>query len=509
MADDSQLELRRALKSDDVAAAETLLKAHPELISEATGCPPVTLSRSVTMARRLIKLGASVAEVGKWWASGMGTRTVDASVARFLVEQGAQLTVHAAAGLGLGDRLKEMLDADPELVHAKGGDGCTPLHFARDLATARLLLEGGARVDARDEDHDSTPAQWLIGDAPEIARLLLERGAHADIFLAAALGDLGLAQTLVTANRECVRQRIGKGSVFPPLGNKGPKGPGGTIYQWTLGFNSYPHQIALKKGHRALFDYLFQESDVTTRFLVSCVQAHRAEAESIARANPGLVASLESADLELPALYCWETNLSLEAVRLMLDLGFPLTHPETNHGYTPLHNAAWAGDANLVDLLLKRGHPVDIVDPGYNSTPLGYAIYDCLIEKRHPEGNFARVAELLIDAGSPWSALCYPTGNSDLDAALKARLQLKPEGAAILGDAEAVFQLLGNHPAQGALARSLAGAAKGGHAVLCQRLIEAGAFMNEPLDENKNTPLTYALKSGSSETIKVFKERGA
>jgi len=51
-----------------------------------------------------------------------------------------------------------------------------------------LLLDHGARINARDEDHTSTPAQWLIGEWPEVARFLLERGAKGDIFLAAALG---------------------------------------------------------------------------------------------------------------------------------------------------------------------------------------------------------------------------------------------------------------------------------------------------------------------------------
>ena len=54
---------------------------------------------------------------------------------------------------------------------------------------AGMLLEHGARIDARDEDHDSTPAQWLIGEAPEVTRFLLDRGAAPDIFMAAALGE--------------------------------------------------------------------------------------------------------------------------------------------------------------------------------------------------------------------------------------------------------------------------------------------------------------------------------
>jgi ankyrin repeat protein len=72
------------------------------------------------------------------------------------VERGAPLSVHAAAAFGFTDSLAGLLRADPSLVHAKGGDGCTPLHFARDVATAQLLLDHRADIGARDEDHDST-----------------------------------------------------------------------------------------------------------------------------------------------------------------------------------------------------------------------------------------------------------------------------------------------------------------------------------------------------------------
>jgi ankyrin repeat protein len=380
--------LVRALEADDLAAAEALIHEHPDLLNAAKERPAVTLARSAAMAERLLNLGADIEAAAKWWAPGFYTRSVVPEVARLLVARGAPLTPHAAAGLGFVDRLQAMIEADVSVVHAKGGDGCTPLHFSRDVATAKLLLERGARVDARDEDHESTPAQWLIGDVPEVSRFLLQHGAAPDIFLAAALGDRELAERLIDSDRTCLAHRIGKAPEFPPLGYEKR---GGTIYQWTLAFNSYPHQIALRKGHDALFEFLYERSDTPTRLLVSCLLARRSEAEAIAAANPRLVASLPDVDKELLARYCWETNTNYDAVKLMLDIGFPVAHPERSHGYTPLHNAAWAGSADLVDLLIARGHPVDIVDPGYQSTPLGYAIHDCIVEKRHPEGEFGRV----------------------------------------------------------------------------------------------------------------------
>ncbi len=403
----------QALEADDFTSAEALIREHPELLNAPRERPAVTLARTVAMAELLLSRGADVEAVGQWWAPGFYTRSVDAGVATLLVERGAALTPHAAAGLGLLDRLQA------SMVDAKGGDGCTALHFARDVATAKFLVEGGAKLDARDDDHDSTPAQWSIGDAPEVARFLLERGAAPDIFLASALGDRELAARLIAQDRGCLAHRIGKAPEFPPLGYQQR---GGTIYQWTLAFNSYAHQIALKKDHEALFDFLYAQSDTVTQFLVSCVLARRSEAESLVARHPGLVASLPDVDKELLARYCWETNTNFDAVELMLDVGFPIAHPETTHGYTALHNAAWAGSADLVDLLIARGHPVDIVDPRYQATPLGFAIHDCIVEKRHPEGEFGRVVKSLMDAGSPWDAREFPYGDEQIDAVLRPRL---------------------------------------------------------------------------------------
>jgi len=269
-----------------------------------------------------------------------------------MAHQNADQPVHEAALAGLADELSKMLAGDASLIDAKGIDARTPLHCAGTVAVAALLLDHGARIDARDDDHDSTPAQWRIGESPDVARFLLERGAKADIFLAAVLGDLALAERLVGADRTCLADRIGKPPHFPPLGYEGR---GGTIYQWTLRFNSYPHQIALLKGHQDMFDFLYAESDMRTRLLVNCVLARRAEAEAIAKEHPNIVPGLPDVDREVVAKYCWETNSDYAAVKLMLDLGFPVAHPEHSHGYTPLHNAAWEGSGDLVDLLISRG----------------------------------------------------------------------------------------------------------------------------------------------------------
>lgn len=63
---------------------------------------------------------------------------------------GAELDVFDAAALGRLDRLRELLDAEPDLVHELSDDGFTPLHlaaFAADAETLRLLVDRGAPLE--------------------------------------------------------------------------------------------------------------------------------------------------------------------------------------------------------------------------------------------------------------------------------------------------------------------------------------------------------------------------
>lgn len=412
----------RGLEADDLDAVGEFLTRDPGFLTRlaqepSCSMPALAAVRSVPMADLLIGHGADLRKVSEWWAPGFWLDRVLPPVAEHLVHCGAEVTPHAAAGLGLLTKLRQMLDEQPELVHAKGGDGCRPLHFSRDAAIAELLVERGAEIDAKDEDHDSTAAQWRIGDAPDVTRFLLERGCTPDIFMAAGLGDRDLATSLVNEHPECTTYRIGNNKgPFPGIGFKKR---GGTIYQWSLGFNQSPHEIAHKREYLALYNLLMSYTPPREQLLVACMLADRRLAGELARRHPEIVPGLDEEDRALLAKSCWETNLNIDAVRLMLDLGFPVSAPEFNHGYTPLHNAAWCGDPVLVDLLLQHGHPVNQRDPNFQSTPLGFALHSCLEAKRHPEGDFPKVVELLLRAGATIPDKAYPTGHAGLDAALK------------------------------------------------------------------------------------------
>jgi hypothetical protein len=145
----------------------------------------------------------------------------------------------AAANLDRPDLLRAMLAEEPSRVHERGGDGQTPLHFARSRQVADLLLDAGADVDARDVDHRSTPAQWMIGDGAgsprwELARHLVERGASVDIFLAAALGLTDRVRTMLEADPSLLQLHTSTGVYAAPSASAQH------IYEWTIGAHYSP-----------------------------------------------------------------------------------------------------------------------------------------------------------------------------------------------------------------------------------------------------------------------------
>src|ERR1043166_4652229 len=87
MSDQPRNLLIRALESDDVAAIDALVRAHPGLLNAPKVRPAITAARSVATAERLLRLGADVEAVGTWWARGMYTRQVAQEVGRLLVER--------------------------------------------------------------------------------------------------------------------------------------------------------------------------------------------------------------------------------------------------------------------------------------------------------------------------------------------------------------------------------------------------------------------------------------
>src|SRR5687768_673820 len=224
--------LKKAFCKDDATAVRNLLQKHPEakaLINEPIGpfdSPAINSARSRAMLDVLLEAGADINAKSRWWAGGFGIlHGAEPDLARYAIDRGAVVDVHAAARLGMMGRLRELIEADPALVHARGGDGQTPLHFAGTVEVAGYLLDRGAEIDARDVDHESTPAQYMAGERQEVARLLVQRGCATDVLLAAALGDVELVRGHLDADPGSLRMAVNE-RWFP---KRDPRA-GGCIY---------------------------------------------------------------------------------------------------------------------------------------------------------------------------------------------------------------------------------------------------------------------------------------
>lgn len=89
-----------------------------------------------------------------------------------------------------------------------------------------------------------------------------------------------------------------------------------------------------------------------------------------------------------------------EAAALLLELGVPADARGGFEQQTALHSAAFQGNAPMVELLLRHGAPLDVVDATYGTTPFVWALHAWLVEERGPAEAYATVLRTLAAAGA-------------------------------------------------------------------------------------------------------------
>ncbi len=392
-------EVKAAFGADDSAGVRMILERHPELkalIDAPVGpfdSPAIINVCSREMLDVLIDAGADINARSRWWAGGFGLLdSASPELAAYAIERGAIVDVHAAARLGLMDRLRELITQDPAVVHARGGDGQTPLHVARTADLAAYLLEHGADIDARDVDHESTPAQYMVNDRQDVVRYLVSRGCRTDLLMAAALGDLDMARRHLDADSSCIRIRVND-NFFPMMEKKA----GGTIYQWTLGFHVSPHQVARKFGHDDVLQLLLDRSPLDVQLINACWEADAPTVQAVRSQHPDIVRGLSDVDRREVAHAA--RNNQTSAVRLMLECGWPMDARGQHHA-TPLHWAAFHGNAQMTEAILRFGPPLEAIDADFNGTPLRWAIHGSEHGWYCRTGDYGATVEALIRAGA-------------------------------------------------------------------------------------------------------------
>jgi ankyrin repeat protein len=287
------------------------------------------------------------------------------AITRLLLEHGAQPDDHVLylAAFETGHEcLRLLLPYAPDIATTTALSA--PISTG-DVAGVRLLLGAGAgpnhllEAGLLGESHEHEPPVSPLSAAvdleagPEIVALLLERGADPD----------------------------------------GPGRDGRTTYQQ-----------AVRTGQDQVADLLARHGASTAlssadEFLAACRRADRAAATAVLSADPGLPGRLIPEDHRV--LTDAADHGHTEAVRLLLDLGFPLgARSEQDDGATALHLAAAAGSIGTVRLLLERGADIEARDTTWNSTPLEWAIVGSGMRLGHdPDPDWPATVSALLDAG--------------------------------------------------------------------------------------------------------------
>jgi len=405
--------LHKAIHDNDAAAVRAALRDHPELKSTIDAALPhgsfgqtamlaAVQKRNLAIVDLLLAAGADINAGSHWWAGSFNVLDeTDAAFLPALLQRGARMTPHAAARLGLVDRLRAILDADPSAVHKRGGDGQLPLHFASTIEIADLLLGRGAEIDAIDVDHESTAAQWMLGTAEgedppatrhHVARFLVSRGCRTDILMASALGDVERVKTHLAGDPGSIRTSVSE-RWFP---KRDPRA-GGAIYIWTLGAHKTAHLVAKKFGHDDVFALLMTASSPEVQLPIACEVGDEALVRSLLTATPHLVDALTDDEWRRVVDAAQEGNLN--GVRLMLEAGWPVD-ARGQHGATALHWAGFHGNTAMTREILKHGPPLDALSEEFPGTPLDWAVYGSRHGWNPTHSDHAGTVNALLEAGA-------------------------------------------------------------------------------------------------------------
>ncbi len=273
------------------------------------------------------------------------------------------------------ERLIELLDLHPELVHARGTNGNDLLGMAGLLDHVRLLLERGADPN-RGNDYGWTKLhQAGYGNDSALAELMIAAGGRLDV---SARGDGGtpLVVALFWGHRE----------VAPLLGLE----PRNLRVAAGLGDTDLIHELhgtPAAGAHRAFYRPhggfpAWRPSDdaqeVVDEALVWAAKSDRVE---VLGPLVELGARIDADPYRGTALTWAAVNGRIASVRKLVALGADVDQcatfggPDHGEGVTALHLAAQAGRRDAVDTLLELGADRTIADTLHGGTPSGWASF--------------------------------------------------------------------------------------------------------------------------------------
>ncbi len=408
-------------------------------------------------------------------------------------------------------KVRSLLDAQPELLHAGDGSSNQPIHWAvmtRQLDVIDELLSRGADINAARFDGGrpiqlcngdytfrgwrDVPEDWPTTPAQVLAHLRTH-GAYVDICTAASIGDLERVTELLDqdpslANRvsEYVTYYIGSGA---PLKNAAARGHL-EIVKLLLERGAdpnLPEEHIAPHGH-ALYSAAANGHYEIAKLLLEHGAYPNPEVESSADA---LSRALSNADQPMIDLLC--SYGAARAVHLLAYHGDVQTaaavfdaNPAMADDPDALANAAGEGQEPFVRLMLhyQPDLPKRIVFPGWSvgakTRELNELLFEHGMNPSQPDWLRATPLHHFARKGDVEKATLFIEHGADLHAR----------------DEEIC-------------STPLAWAAKFGQTAMAELLLKHGTKPNLPDDPPWATPLAWATRRGHNEIVELLKQHGA
>ncbi len=355
------------VQSRDIETLRAALDEQPELIDSADkrGSKPIhwaVMTRQIQMIDELLNRGADIntrrpdgarpldLTNGDYWYRGW--RDVpDAAIqnhwvlAGYLLARGADYDISTAAKLGDLERVRLLLDEQPDLTSRVppyssfyAGPPLRCAARAGHTEIVRLLLERGADPNEPESiaEHGVALHNAVFGKHLEIARLLLEHGANPN-------AD-------VDSSGSCMWAARSDPELLTLLGSYG----GVLSLEHACYDGNLPHVSAMLGANPAL---PISEEAVHN----ATENGHQKILELMLRYQPHLLEAVRLGNAG-----------SREMARWLLEHGTDVRR--TNWlGITPLHRFAGNGQIEIAALCLEFGADINARDDEFRSTPLGWA----------------------------------------------------------------------------------------------------------------------------------------
>jgi ankyrin repeat protein len=407
------------------------------------------------------------------------------------------------------DKVRQLLDASPELLHAGDGRSNQPIHWAamtRQLDVIDELLARGADIEAirfdgarpihlNNGDYHfrgwrDVPPNWPVAPNEVIAHLRA-RGAYCDMCTACHLGDIERVRELLAgdpslANQlsDCITYYQCSGA---PLKNAAAKGHL-EIVRLLLehGANpNLPEEGIAPHGH-ALYAAAANKHHEIAKLLLEHGAFPNPEVESSADA---LSRAISNDDQPMIELLC--TYGAARAAHLLAYHGDVRTaaaifaaNPALADDPEALANAAGEGHESFMRLMLRcqPDLPRRLTFPAWSVGAKTHALNELLFQ--HGK-----------DPSQPDWLLITPLHQFARTGNVEAARQFLDHGA----NAEARDEDICSTP--------LGWAAKFGQRAMVELLLERGARTNLPDDRSWATPLAWAMRRGHAEIAELLKEK--